>query len=212
MEGDGRMIAIVDYGAGNLRSVELALARLGAGTVVTRDRAAIAEADGLILPGVGAFAGAMRALEESGVIPSLRLAIAQGKPLLGICLGMQMLFDASEEGEGVAGLGLVPGTVRRLPEAGLKIPHIGWNSLRPAKDDPMLDGLPEEPYVYFVHSYACAADNPGDVLAKTVYGAPFDAAVRRGNILGMQFHPEKSGRVGERLLRNFLRLTEKGVG
>lgn len=200
------MIAIVDYGAGNLRSVELALSRLQEETAVTRDPEMLERADGIILPGVGAFADAMRALRESGVIPALREQAAGGKPLLGICLGMQMLLDGSEEGPGVPGLGLIPGQVRRLPDCGLKIPHIGWNSLSPAKEDPLLEGLPAEPYVYFVHSYACRADNLADVLTVTEYGVPFHSAVRRGNLVGMQFHPEKSGRVGERLLRNFLKL------
>lgn len=207
-EGGLSMIAIVDYGAGNLRSVQLALARLRAHPVVTRDPDLLALAHGIILPGVGAFADAMAALRESGVVPALLAAAAAGKPLLGICLGMQALFDSSEEGEGAAGLGLIPGRVCRLPGCGLKIPHIGWNSLIPAKDDPMLDGLPADPYVYFVHSYACRADNPADVLAAVEYGVPFHAAVRRGNVIGMQFHPEKSGRVGERLLYNFLCLAE----
>ena len=200
------MIAIVDYGAGNLRSVELALSRLREETAVTREPDMLERADGIILPGVGAFADAMGALEKSGVVPALREQAARGKPLLGICLGMQMLLDGSEEGPGVPGLGLIPGQVRRLPDCGLKIPHIGWNSLAPARDDPLLEGLPAEPYVYFVHSYACRADNPADVLAVTEYGVPFHAAVRRGNLVGMQFHPEKSGRVGEQLLRNFLKL------
>lgn len=200
------MIAIVDYGAGNLRSVELALSRLREETAVTREPDMLERADGIILPGVGAFADAMGALEKSGVVPALREQAARGKPLLGICLGMQMLLDGSEEGPGVPGLGLIPGQVRRLPDCGLKIPHIGWNSLAPARDDPLLAGLPAEPYVYFVHSYACRADNPADVLAVTEYGVPFHAAVRRGNLVGMQFHPEKSGRVGEQLLRNFLKL------
>lgn len=204
------MIAIVDYGAGNLRSVALGFARIGAETMVTRDPAVLAQADGLVLPGVGAFADAMQALQKSGVIPALQTFAENGKPLLGICLGMQALFDGSEEGPGVTGLGLIPGRVRRLPGCGLKIPHMGWNTLEPAKVSPLLDGLPETPYVYFVHSFACEADNPGDVLAVTNYGVRFHAVVQRGNIMGMQFHPEKSGRVGRTLLQNFVKLTERG--
>lgn len=204
------MIAIVDYGAGNLRSVELAFSRLQEETAITRDPHVMERADGILLPGVGAFADAMRALRESGVIPALQEQAARGKPLLGICLGMQMLFDGSEEGPGVPGLGFIPGRVCRLPDCGLKIPHIGWNSLTPAKEDALLDGLPAEPYVYFVHSYACRADNPADVLAVTEYGVPFHAAVRRDNLIGMQFHPEKSGRVGEKLLYNFLQMCRGG--
>lgn len=204
------MIAVVDYGAGNLRSVDLALARLGAEAVITRDPDVMAGADGLILPGVGAFADAMAALENSGVVPALYAFAQSGRPFLGICLGMQALFDGSEEGPGIRGLGLIPGRVRRLPDRGLKIPHMGWNSLTPDKESPLLDGLPADPYVYFVHSYACEADKPEDVLARARYGIDFHAAVQRGNVAGMQFHPEKSGPVGERMLMNFIRWTERG--
>ena len=200
------MIAIVDYGAGNLRSVELALARLGVHTRVTADPDMLALADGLILPGVGAFSDAMAALGRSGTIPAVLEAVGAGRPLLGICLGMQLLLDGSEEGPGVPGLGLIPGEVRRLPGCGLKIPHMGWNSLTPAKPSPLFKGLPEEPYVYFVHSYACKAADPADVLAVTEYGVPFHAAVQRGRILGFQFHPEKSGDVGQKLLANFVEM------
>ena len=200
------MIAIVDYGAGNLRSVELALARLGVHTRVTADPDMLALADGLILPGVGAFSDAMAALGRSGTIPAVLEAVGAGRPLLGICLGMQLLLDGSEEGPGVPGLGLIPGEVRRLPGCGLKIPHMGWNSLTPAKPSPLFKGLPEEPYVYFVHSYACKAADPADVLAVTGYGVPFHAAVQRGRILGFQFHPEKSGDVGQKLLANFVEM------
>lgn len=200
------MIAIVDYGAGNLRSVELAFGRLGVHTQVTADPDMLALADGLILPGVGAFSDAMAALGRSGVVPAVLEAVRSGRPLLGICLGMQMLLDGSEEGPGVPGLGLIPGEVRRLPECGLKIPHMGWNSLAPAKSSPLFAGLPERPYVYFVHSYACRASDPADVLAVTDYGVPFHAAVQRGNILGFQFHPEKSGDVGQTMLENFVKL------
>ena len=188
------MIAVVDYGAGNLRSVDLALARLGAEAVITRDP------------------DAMAALENSGVVPALYAFAESGRPFLGICLGMQALFDGSEEGPGIRGLGLIPGQVRRLPDCGLKIPHMGWNSLTPAKESLLLDGLPADPYVYFVHSYACAADKPEDVLACARYGIDFHAAVQRGNVAGMQFHPEKSGPVGERMLMNFIRWTERGGG
>ncbi len=203
-------IAILDYGAGNLRSVELAFARLGVPTVVTSDAAVAMKADGLVLPGVGAFADAMNALRASGLIPALEHAKETGKPLLGICLGMQALFEGSEEGEGVKGLGFVKGFVRRLPDTeGLKIPHMGWNDIRGEKESPLLVGLPDEPYVYFVHSYACFADNAADVLTSTEYGVRFCSAVQRGNIFGTQFHPEKSGRVGEKMLRNFAAYVEK---
>ncbi len=205
-------IAILDYGAGNLRSVELAFARLGVPTVVTSDAAVAMQADGLVLPGVGAFADAMNALENSGLIPALVHAKETGKPLLGICLGMQALFEGSEEGEGVKGLGFVKGYVRRLPDAeGLKIPHMGWNDIRAEKESPLLCDLPDEPYVYFVHSYACFADDVSDVLTTTEYGVRFCSSVQRGNVFGTQFHPEKSGRVGEQMLRNFAAYVEKEV-
>ncbi len=203
-------IAILDYGAGNLRSVELAFARLHVPTVVTRDPDVAMKADGLVLPGVGAFADAMNALRASGLIPVLEHAKQTGQPLLGICLGMQALFEGSEEGEGVDGLGFVKGFVRRLPEdAGLKIPHMGWNAIRGEKDSPLLQNLPAEPYVYFVHSYACFAEDPADVLTTTEYGVRFCSSVQRGSIFGTQFHPEKSGRVGEQMLRNFADFVQK---
>lgn len=201
------MIGIIDYGAGNLRSVKMALDRLGAPCIVTADPTLLLQADGLILPGVGAFADAKSALEHSGVIPPILQAVEEGKPLLGICLGMQMLLDGSEEGPGVRGLGLIPGMVRRLPDKGLKIPHMGWNSLTPIKDSLILEGLPAEPYVYFVHSYACEAKRREDVLTITEYGVPFHSAVQRENVIGLQFHPEKSGRVGQRMLENFVAMT-----
>ena len=203
------MIAVVDYGAGNLRSVDLALARLGAEAVITRDPDVMAGADGLILPGVGAFADAMAALENSGVVPALYAFAQSGRPFLGICLGMQALFDESEEGRGTRGLGLIPGQVRRLPDCGLKIPHIGWNSLAPQKKSPLLGGLDQrgEIYAYFVHSYACCPDGEEDVLTVTEYGIPFASAVERGNVMGVQFHPEKSGDDGQRMLSNFAAMT-----
>ncbi len=205
-------IAILDYGAGNLRSVELAFARLSVPTIVTANADEAMAADGLILPGVGAFADAMTALENSGLIPALVHAKETNKPLLGICLGMQALFDGSEEGEGIKGLGFIPGYVRRLPDdKGLKIPHMGWNDIRAEKDSPLLKGLPAEPYVYFVHSYACFAENAQDVLTTTDYGVRFCSSVQRGNIFGAQFHPEKSGRVGETILKNFADLVQKEV-
>ena len=203
------MIAIIDYGAGNLRSVELAFHRIGVPAKATGDAAEIMAAAGVVLPGVGAFADAMGALEKRGLTPVIRDYAASGRPLLGICLGMQALLDGSEEGPGVPGLGLIPGRVIRLPERGLKIPHIGWNSLRAVKKSPLFSGLPEEPYAYFVHSFACEAALPEDVLAVTEYGVPFHSAVQRGNVMGLQFHPEKSGRDGERMLRNFAAMTEE---
>ena len=202
------MIAIIDYQAGNLRSVELAFARLGVPALVTGDPAAIAAADGAVLPGVGAFAEAMGAMNRSGLIPAIRAFAASGRPFLGICLGMQALFDGSEEGTGVAGLSLIPGRVRRLPDCGLKIPHMGWNSLRPVKDSPLTAGMPADTYAYFVHSFACEAEGEEDVLAVTEYGVPFHSMVQRGAVMGVQFHPEKSGADGQRILRNFAAMTE----
>lgn len=204
------MIAIVDYGAGNLRSVCLAFERIGVSTVVTDDPQVILRSSGVVLPGVGAFADAMASLTNRGLVPAIRRYAACGRPFLGICLGMQALFDRSEEGAGSAGLGLIPGTVRRLPDCGLKVPHMGWNSLRFPRAHPLTAGLPAEPYVYFVHSYACFAAEEADVLAVTEYGVPFHAAVARGNVMGVQFHPEKSGTVGEHMLRRFAAMVADG--
>lgn len=204
------MIAILDYGAGNLRSVELAFTRLRENAVITSDPDIVALADGVVLPGVGAFTDAMDSLKKSGLIPAIHSAVEMGLPFLGICLGMQALFEGSEEGRDTPGLGLIPGVVRRLPACGLKIPHIGWNSLRLCKDSRLMTGLPEEPYVYFVHSYACQAAQADDVLAAAEYGVEFHAAVQRGNVMGLQFHPEKSGTVGQQILQNFISLTKGG--
>ena len=208
-KGGAVVIAVIDYQAGNLRSVELAFARIGAEARVTGDPAAIAAADGAVLPGVGAFADAMAALRRSGLISVIREFAASGRPFLGICLGMQALFDESEEGEGAQGLGLIPGRVCRLPDCGLKIPQIGWNSLSPQKKSPLLAGLDRggDMYAYFVHSYACFPDRREDVLTVTEYGVPFASAVERGNVVGVQFHPEKSGDDGQRILNNFAAMT-----
>ncbi|MBQ3133181.1 MAG: imidazole glycerol phosphate synthase subunit HisH [Clostridia bacterium] len=208
------MIAILDYGAGNLRSVEQGFARIGLPAIVARRPEELQQANGLVLPGVGAFADAMAALRGGDLLPEMLREVENGKPLLGICLGMQALFDSSEEGVGVSGLGLIPGTVRLLPhqtaEGTQKIPHMGWNTITP-KQSPLFDRLPEEPYVYFVHSYACFPNDPADVLATAHYGVDFAAAVRRDNIIGMQFHPEKSGQVGRVLLENFAAMVEGGT-
>lgn len=201
------MIAILDYGAGNLRSVETAFKRLGVTTSVTKDPDVISLADGVVLPGVGAFADAMNALHASGLVPVIHEVIQTGMPFLGICLGMQALFDSSDEGPGVAGLGIVPGMVHRLPDRGLKIPHIGWNSLQLHQPkSPLVRDLPDTPYAYFVHSFACMSDNPAHVLTTTEYGVSFHSAVQKDNVIGMQFHPEKSGKIGEILLRNFVKM------
>ncbi|MBQ2940095.1 MAG: imidazole glycerol phosphate synthase subunit HisH [Clostridia bacterium] len=208
------MIAILDYGAGNLRSVEQGFARVGVPTVIATEPAQLREASGLVLPGVGAFAEAMAALRAGDLLPELLRQVENGKPLLGICLGMQALFDSSEEGTGVQGLGLIGGQVRLLPSVTptgrQKVPHMGWNTVSPRPDSPLFAGLPEEPYLYFVHSYACFPDDPADIAATATYGVEFAAAVQRGHIMGMQFHPEKSGTAGKRLLQNFAKLVEGG--
>lgn len=212
------LLAIVDYGMGNLRSVEKGLAHAGYQAVITREPGRIAEAAGIVLPGVGAFADAMEALDSTGCGGALADAVARGRPVLGICLGMQLLFAASEEGalpgvrggpSLVPGMGLIPGVVRRLP-AGLKVPHMGWNRLRWVADHPLWEGIPGGSSFYFVHSYAVHPASPGTgiVLATCRYGADFPAAVVRENVIGVQFHPEKSGRLGLRMLANFGRLVE----
>ena len=201
------MIAIIDYDAGNIKSVEKALKYLGEDAVITRDREEILSADKVILPGVGAFGDAMYNLKKYGLDEVLREVAKRQIPLLGICLGLQLLFERSDETPGVEGLGILKGEILRIPDCpGLKIPHMGWNSLKAAKASPLLEGLPEEPYAYFVHSYACQAAEKADVLTITEYGVPFHSAVQRGNILGVQFHPEKSGATGRIMLKNFLRM------
>ncbi|HWQ61969.1 MAG TPA: imidazole glycerol phosphate synthase subunit HisH [Negativicutes bacterium] len=196
-------IAIIDYGVGNLYSVEKAFDRLGAAAAVTSDPAAILGAARVVLPGVGAFGDCMRNLEEYGLVDVVRTVAAKGTPLLGICVGLQILFAGSEEDPGVAGLGVFPGMVRRIVAPGLKIPHMGWNSLDIAGSSPLLAGLPANPYVYFVHSYHAVPDDPALVTAWTVYGGRVTAAVGRGNIHAVQFHPEKSGDAGLKILANF---------
>lgn len=197
------MISIIDYGAGNLQSVEKALRYLGCQCTVTADPQALLAGEGAILPGVGSFGDAMEQLRSRGLEEPIRQFVASGKPFLGICLGLQILFEESEESPGVAGLGLLRGKILRLPkESGLKIPHIGWNSLKLKAEEPLFAGLPEEPYVYFVHSYYLKAEE--DIVTATAeYGAQIHAAVRKGNLMACQFHPEKSGRVGLQILRNF---------
>lgn len=201
------MIAIVDYGAGNLRSVELALARLGVHTRVTADPDMLALADGLILPGVGAFSDAMAALGRSGTIPAVLEAVGAGRPLLGICLGMQLLFDRSSEYGDHPGLGLVPGEVTDLradlEDPALKVPHMGWNSLHVVRDDPLFRYFRDGEYVYYVHSFY-ARNCKESTLAVSQYGnVAVTGVVRSGSVWGTQFHPEKSGDAGLRLLKAF---------
>jgi glutamine amidotransferase len=196
-------IAVVDYGMGNLRSVEKALERAGADPLVTRAPARIRGADGVVLPGVGAFPKAMANLRELGLDAVLQEVRGEGRPLLGICLGLQLLFESSSENEGGAGLGFLPGRVERLPAPGLKVPLIGWCPVRWAKRSPLTESLPDECPFYFVHSFSPVDVSSGDVLGTTEYGTRFTCAVEHGSIHGVQFHPEKSSAAGLSLLRNF---------
>jgi glutamine amidotransferase len=203
------MIAIVDYGVGNLRSVQKALEQVGAVAVVTDDPTVLNAAQGVILPGVGAFGDAMANLRSRRLLVPVLRQVGGGKPLLGICLGMQLLFDESEEMGQHPGLGLLPGRVVRFSDRELKVPHIGWNQLKTAKGA-LLEGIAPGAYAYFVHSYYAAPKEPADVLATTEYGVEFASVVGRDKIWGAQFHPEKSQEVGLRLLQNFWRLVCEG--
>jgi glutamine amidotransferase len=196
-------VAILDYGMGNLRSVEKALERVGATPVRTRDHDEIRSADGAVLPGVGAFPKAMRNVRELEFDVLIGELVASARPILGICLGMQLLFEASSENEGAWGLGLLSGRVERLPAPGLKVPHIGWNEVRWTRHTALTEGLPETSPFYFVHSYAPVTIGDDDVLGKSSYGEPFVCAVEREPVYGVQFHPEKSSTHGLQLLRNF---------
>jgi glutamine amidotransferase len=199
------MIAIIDYGMGNLHSVSKAVERLGYEAHVTADAKEIMEADGAILPGVGAFGDAMQNLRNTGLDEVTRYYASSGKPLLGICLGMQLLFGESEEYGPHQGLGLLPGKVVRF-QGDYKIPHMGWNRLEFRQASPLFNGL-EEGHVYFVHSFHVKPESEEDLLATTDYYQQVTAIVGRGNVYGMQFHPEKSGEIGMKLLGNFLALT-----
>jgi glutamine amidotransferase len=201
------MIAILDYGMGNLRSVEKALERVGASSLRTSDSAEAADAAGLILPGVGAFPRAMTRLAELSLDELVRDRAAAGVPVLGICLGLQLLFDSSSEGEGAQGLGLLPGPVEALAAGDLKVPHIGWSPVRWEKESALTEGLDAETPFYFVHSFTPAPNEPGDVLGTAAYGERFACAVARDNVFGVQFHPEKSSVAGLRLLENFSRIS-----
>ena len=199
------MIAIIDYGAGNLHSVQNALNFLGSENVITDDKKLILSADKVILPGVGAFGDAMASLRKNGLDQTAIEVAKAGTPLLGICLGLQLLFDESEETPGVRGLGILKGKFVRIPaQIGLKIPHMGWNNITLSKKSRLLDDLGENPYVYFVHSYYLQAQEPSDVSAYTQYGTRLDVAVERNNVFATQFHPEKSGKTGMKILRNFI--------
>ena len=199
------MVAIIDYDAGNIGSVEKAVRLLGSDAVLTDDRDQLLSADHVILPGVGAFGDAMAKIRERNLEPVIREIVTKGTPFFGICLGLQLMFESSEESPGVKGLSLLPGKILRLPEGeGRKIPHMGWNDLAFPKPSRLFAGIPEGSFVYFVHSYYLKAGDEGIVAATTQYGANIHAAVESGNIFACQFHPEKSSSVGLGILRNFL--------
>ncbi len=200
------MILLIDYGAGNLRSVANAFRAVGAEAVVARDPADLARASKIVLPGVGAFGAGMAALREAGFIGPIREAALGGVPLLGICLGLQFLFETSDEMGLHEGLGLLPGRVTRFAEGDLKVPHIGWNTLDQRRAHPLLAGVPDGAHAYFVHSYYVDAADEGDILASTDYGTRFASVVAHGSIYGIQPHPEKSQGVGLRILKNFVEM------
>lgn len=196
------LVAVLDYGIGNLRSAQKALERVGADARLTSDVGLIAQAAAVVLPGVGAFGRCMEALREAGLEGPAHEAVDSGRPFLGVCVGMQMLFDRSEESPGTQGLGIVPGEVRWIPP-GVKRPQMQWNVLHVRRPDPILAGLGDEPWVYFVHSLHGVPDDPSVVAATCSYGVELTAAVRLGNVFATQFHPEKSATSGLRLLGNF---------
>ena len=203
------MIGIIDYDAGNLKSVEKALHYLGKEVVVTRDPEQLRQADKVILPGVGAFGDAMAKLKEYHLDTLIREIADSGKPFLGICLGLQLLFEESEESPGVEGLGILKGKIKRIPdEDGLKVPHIGWNSLYLEHNGRLFQNIPENSYVYFVHSYYLEAQDPEIVKASTEYGVHIHASVEKGNVFACQFHPEKSSETGLQILKNFAEIEE----
>lgn len=204
------MIAIIDYGAGNIQSVFKALNFIGADCIVTNDKEEIINADGAILPGVGSFGDTVNTMESYGIKDTIIEYTKTGKPFLGICLGLQLLFPESEESQGVKGLSLFEGTIKKIPNQNgkLKIPHMGWNSLCIKKKEGIFKGIEGEPYVYFVHSYYLDAKDKDIVAATTSYGVEIDAAVEKDNIIATQFHPEKSGDVGLKILKNFVEMVK----
>jgi len=202
------MIAVVDYGAGNLRSVTNAIARLGYGMKITSHPEDVQNAQMVILPGVGAAGDTMRSLEELGMVEPIRQFIAEGRPFLGICIGLQVLFTGTEEGGWYECLGVLPGRVRRLPD-GLKIPHMGWNQVRQRVSHPVFDGIPDEANFYFVHSYYAEPEDGSLVAGETDYGISFCSMVARGSLVATQFHPEKSGEYGLKMYDNFIKFALK---
>jgi glutamine amidotransferase len=205
-------IAVIDYGMGNRRSVEKALQRVGADAFVSRQPSELTRADGLLLPGVGAFPAAMEVIERLGLDALLRECAQAGMPLFGSCMGMQLLFEGSEEHGGAAGLGLLPGEVRRLDAQGQKLPHIGWSEVTRLRDSPIWRDLPERIYLYHVHSYVPHPANTDAVIASADYGESFAAVVGQGNVYGAQSHPEKSSTHGLRLLANFVSICAERSG
>lgn len=203
------MIAIIDYGLGNLHSVQKAVAYVGGEAVVTNDNAVILTADKVILPGVGAFADGMRGLKSCGLVTVLQEVVALGKPLLGICLGMQLLFEESEEQGQHQGLGLLAGKVVFFEQQGIKVPQIGWNQVEISKQSGLLTDISDGDYFYFNHSYYCVPQAAETVLTITDYGTTFSSAVAKGNIYGVQFHPEKSQKTGLQILNNFVELSDE---
>ena len=204
------MIAVIDYGAGNIQSVVKALKFIGCDCIVTNKKEELLKADGAIMPGVGSFGDSMDSMIKTGAKDAVLEFIERERPFLGICLGLQLLFPESEESPNAKGLGLLDGTITKIPaNTGLKIHHMGWNSLKILKHDGIFKGIEGEPYVYFVHSYFLTAQDQSIVSAQTEYGVKIDASVRKDNIFATQFHPEKSGKVGLQILQNFIDITKR---
>lgn len=205
-------IVVIDYDAGNLRSVERALAHVGADPYVTSDPGALADAAGVVVPGVGAASDTMSNLESRGLVGPLREYIASGRPFLGVCMGLQALFDTSEEGNGQECLGIIPGSVRHFRLEGLKVPHMGWNTVTWLREHPITEGIPSGSYFYFVHSFYPSPTDPDVALGETEYGRTFPSVVARDNLVATQFHPEKSADDGLRLYKNFVTWARAGGG
>lgn len=205
------MVAIIDYDAGNIKSVEKAVAAYGKDVAVTRDADTILSAEHVILPGVGSFGDAMEKLHNYGLVDVIKKVVEKKTPFLGICLGLHLLFESSEESEGTEGLGILPGKIVRIPDGeDLKIPHIGWNSLSFPNRGRLFEGVPENSYVYFVHSYYLQAEDEEIVTAVTDYGITIHASVEKDNVFACQFHPEKSSETGMKILKNFLDISGEG--
>ena len=197
-------LAVIDYDSGNLRSVAKALELVGVAPLVTGDPDELASADAVVFPGVGSAPAAMEALRKRGLVQPLRDYVASGRAFLGVCLGLQLLMDSTEEG-GAQCLGIIPGVVRRLP-SGIKVPHMGWNSVKLQKPHPVFDGIPQDSFFYFVHSYYAVPSEPSDEIGATQYGVTFCSVYAQGNLIATQFHPEKSGDTGTRIYKNFCAL------